>query len=227
HELRTPLNPILGWAKLLRSQKLDPAKTAQALETIERNAKLQTQLIEDLLDVSRIIQGKLHLKLVPVDLAATIAAALETVHLTAEAKSIDIQTDLRPIEPISGDASRLQQVVWNLLSNAVKFTPTEGKVTVQLTQTGGFAQLQISDTGQGILPEFLPHIFEAFRQADSTSTRAHGGLGLGLSIVRHIIDLHGGTVTAESLGEAQGATFVVRLPLVKAESNLDDSIAHE
>ena len=224
HELRTPLNPILGWAKLLRTQKLDPEKTAQALETIERNAKLQTQLVEDLLDVSRIIQGKLHLKLVPVDLTATIAAALETVHLTAEAKSIDIQTDLRPIEQVSGDANRLQQVVWNLLSNAVKFTPTEGKVTVRLTQTDGFAQLQISDTGRVILPEFLPHIFEAFRQADSTSTRAYGGLGLGLSIVRHIVDLHGGTIIAESLGEAQGATFTVMLPLVK-EGNLDNLIA--
>ncbi|PSB22065.1 PAS domain S-box protein [Phormidesmis priestleyi ULC007] len=199
HELRTPLNPILGWAKLLRSQKLDPAKTAQALETIERNAKLQTQLIEDLLDVSRIIQGKLHLNIAPVDLASTIAAALETVHLAVEAKSIDIQTDLHAIGQVLGDANRLQQVVWNLLSNAVKFTPTGGKITVRLMQVDGFAQLQISDTGQGILPEFLPHIFEAFRQADSTSTRAYGGLGLGLSIVRHIIDLHGGTVTAESL----------------------------
>ena len=226
HELRTPLNPILGWAKLLRSQKLDPAKTAQALETIERNAKLQTQLIEDLLDVSRIVQGKLHLKVRPINLAATITAALETVHLTAEAKSVHIQTDLPPINPVLGDADRLQQVVWNLLSNAVKFTPTGGEIRVQLRQASAFAQLQISDTGQGILPEFLPQIFEVFQQADGTSTRAYGGLGLGLSIVRHIVDSHGGTVTAESLGEAQGTTFTVMLPLAKT-GDLHDPIAEK
>ncbi|MEH2444775.1 MAG: PAS domain S-box protein [Nostoc sp.] len=216
HELRTPLNPILGWAKLLRTRKFDEASTIRALETIERNAQLQTQLIGDLLDVSRILQGKVNLNLYAVDLRVPIAAALETVHLAAEAKSIEIQTVLsNDIGKVLGDGDRLQQVMWNLLSNAVKFTPTEGRVEVRLEQVGSDAQIQVIDTGKGIIGEFLPYVFDYFRQADAKTTRIFGGLGLGLAIVRHIVELHGGTVQAESLGEGQGATFTVRLPLLK------------
>lgn len=214
HELRSPLNPILGWAKLLRTGKLDAAKTAHALETIERNAKLQTQLIEDLLDIARILRGKLNLTITPVNLALTIEAALETVRLSAEAKSIQIQMQLDPtVEFIAGDAARLQQVIWNLLSNAVKFTPNGGQIIIRLEEVGEQAQIQVSDTGQGISLEFLPHVFDHFRQADSTTTRKFGGLGLGLAIVRQLVEMHGGTVQAASPGEGQGATFTVRLPL--------------
>ncbi|MCC5613888.1 PAS domain S-box protein [Nostoc sp. CHAB 5836] len=216
HELRTPLNPILGWAKLLRTRKFDEATKIRALETIERNAKLQTQLIGDLLDVSRILQGKVRLNLYAVDLKVAIAAALETVRLAAEAKSIQIQTVLsNDIGKVLGDSDRLQQVMWNLLSNAVKFTPTEGLVEVRLQQVGLDAQIQVVDTGKGINPEFLPYVFDYFRQADAKTTRVFGGLGLGLAIVRHLVELHGGTVQAESLGEGQGATFTVSLPLLK------------
>ncbi|MEH2314140.1 MAG: PAS domain S-box protein [Nostoc sp.] len=216
HELRTPLNPILGWAKLLRTRKFDEASTIRALETIERNAQLQTQLIGDLLDVSRILQGKVNLNLYAVDLRVPIAAALETVRLAAEAKSIEIQTVLsNDIGKVLGDGDRLQQVMWNLLSNAVKFTPTEGRVEVRLEQVGSDAQIQVIDTGKGIIGEFLPYVFDYFRQADAKTTRIFGGLGLGLAIVRHIVELHGGTVQAESLGEGQGATFTVKLPLLK------------
>ncbi|MEW6499780.1 MAG: GAF domain-containing sensor histidine kinase, partial [Cyanobacteriota bacterium] len=187
HELRTPLNPILGWSKLLRGGKLDAAKTDYALETIERNAKLQTQLIEDLLDVSRILQGKLSLNKVPVNLTSTIQSALETVQLAAEAKSIQIQTMLdSTVGQVLGDCTHLQQVIWNLLSNAVKFTPEGGQVNIALERVGSQAQIQVSDTGKGIHPNFLPHVFEYFRQADSTTTRNFGGLGLGLAIVRHL-----------------------------------------
>ncbi|MBC1218896.1 PAS domain S-box protein [Nostoc sp. UCD121] len=216
HELRTPLNPILGWAKLLRTRNFDEATKIRALETIERNAKLQTQLIGDLLDVSRILQGKVRLNLYAVDLKIAIAGALETVRLAAEAKSIQIQTVLsNDIGKVLGDSDRLQQVMWNLLSNAVKFTPTEGRVEVRLEQVGLDAQIQVIDTGKGIIPEFLPYVFDYFRQADAKTTRVFGGLGLGLAIVRHLVELHGGTVQAESLGEGQGATFTVRLPLLK------------
>lgn len=216
HELRTPLNPILGWAKLLRTRKFDEATRIRALETIERNAKLQTQLIGDLLDVSRILQGKVRLNLYAVDLKVAIASALETVRLAAEAKSIEIKTVLsHDIGKVLGDGDRLQQVMWNLLSNAVKFTPTDGLVEVRLEQIGFDAQIQVIDTGKGINPEFLPYVFDYFRQADAKTTRVFGGLGLGLAIVRHLVELHGGTVQAESLGEGQGATFTVRLPLLK------------
>jgi PAS domain S-box-containing protein len=216
HELRTPLNPILGWAKLLRTRKFDEPTKIRALETIERNAKLQTQLIGDLLDVSRILQGKVRLNLYAVDLKIAIAAALETVRLAAEAKSIEIKTVLsNDIGKVLGDSDRLQQVMWNLLSNAVKFTPIEGQVEVRLEQVGLDAQIQVIDTGKGIIPEFLPYVFDYFRQADAKTTRVFGGLGLGLAIVRHLVELHGGTVQAESLGEGQGATFTVRLPLLK------------
>ena len=224
HELRTPLNPILGWTRLLRTRKFDAQATDRALETIERNAKLQTQLIEDLLDVSRILQGKIALNVCPVNLVSTIEAAIETVRLAAQAKKIQIQTQLNwDVEPISGDPSRLQQIVWNLVSNAVKFTPAGGQVEVRLEQLDSYAQIQVKDTGKGISQEFLPHVFEYFRQADSTITRTFGGLGLGLAIVRHLTELHGGTVQAQSLGEGQGATFTVLIPrmvdFVKTPSN--------
>ena len=218
HELRTPLNPILGWSRLLSTGKLDATKTAYALETIERNAKLQTQLIEDLLDVSRILRGKMSLNMAAVNLATTLEAALETVRLAAEAKSIQIQMLLEPnIGSVLGDAARLQQIVWNLLSNAVKFTPAEGQVKIRLDRVGSEAQITVSDTGKGIAPDFLPYVFERFRQADSTTTRKFGGLGLGLAIVRYLVELHGGTVQAKSPGEAQGATFTVKLPLIQGQ----------
>ncbi|MBD1934432.1 PAS domain S-box protein [Trichocoleus sp. FACHB-69] len=225
HELRSPLNPILGWTTLLRTGRLDATKTQQALETIERNAKLQAQLIEDLLDVSRILQGKMTLNVAPVNLAAMIEAALETVRLAAEAKHIQIQTIFNPISgTVSGDTNRLQQVVWNLLSNAVKFTPSGGRIEVQLAQVGTYAQIQVKDTGKGISPDFLPYVFDYFRQEDGTTTRQFGGLGLGLAIVRHFTELHGGTVQADSLGQNLGATFTIRLPLniVEPEPTSDD-----
>ncbi|MGB7313658.1 MAG: sensor histidine kinase [Nodosilinea sp.] len=215
HELRTPLNPILGWASLLRNGNLSPEKTAFALETIERNAKLQTQLIEDLLDVTRIMQGKVSLNQAPISLNAIVAAALETVRLTAEAKLIDIQTVYDPsLGQVLGDSTRLQQVVWNLLSNAIKFTDQGGQVVVAVSQRGEQAHIQVSDTGKGIHPSFVPHVFEYFRQEDGTTTRKFGGLGLGLAIVRNLVELHGGTVAAESPGEGRGATFTVSLPLL-------------
>ncbi|PZV09346.1 MAG: histidine kinase [Leptolyngbya sp.] len=214
HELRSPLNPILGWARILRSKPLDAAKTDQALETIERNAKLQAQLIEDLLDVSRILQGKLTLTVAPVNLVTTIEAAAETVRLAAEAKRIPIQTTLHAIAgQVLGDTNRLQQVIWNLLSNAVKFTPAGGQVAITLEQVDAYAQIQVRDTGKGIHPDFLPHVFDYFRQEDGTTTRQFGGLGLGLAIVRQLTELHGGMVWAESSGPNQGATFTVLLPL--------------
>jgi PAS domain S-box-containing protein len=280
HELRSPLNPIMGWSKLLRTRKFDETKTASALETIERNAKLQAQLIEDLLDVSRILRGKLSLNIAPVNLATTIEAAIETVRLSAEAKSIQIQTQLNPnVGLVLGDSGRIQQVLWNLISNAVKFTPNGGKVEVklerlqmsdcrcqigrelqiededttsnlqsqishlqltksqishlqltksqishlQLTKSEisnlkseiSYGQITVTDTGKGINADFLPYVFDYFRQADSSTTRKFGGLGLGLAIVRYLVELHGGTVWANSPGEGMGATFSVRLPLMK------------
>jgi CheY-like chemotaxis protein/two-component sensor histidine kinase len=189
------------------------------LEIIERNAQLQSQLIEDLLDVSRILRGKLSLNMAPVNLASTIKAALETVRLAAEAKSIQIQTMFDPtIGQVLGDSARLQQVIWNLLTNAVKFTPDGGRVEIQLQPIGSQALIQVRDTGKGISPDFLPYVFEYFRQADATTTRTFGGLGLGLAIVRHLVELHGGTVQVDSPGEGQGATFTVRLPLIKDKS---------
>ncbi len=219
HELRSPLNPILGWSQLLMSGKLNPDKTAKAYETIERNARLQSQLIEDLLDVSRILQGKLRLTVAPVNVATIIMSALETVQLAAEAKQIQIETILNPdVGQVVGDTGRLQQIVWNLLSNAVKFTPEGGRVEVKLTQIEHQVQIQVIDTGKGIVPDFLPYVFEHFRQEDGATTRKFGGLGLGLAIVRQLVELHGGTVFAESGGEGQGATFTVSLPLLNDDS---------
>ncbi|MEG4507874.1 PAS domain S-box protein [Microcoleus sp. F6_B4] len=226
HELRSPLNPILGWSKLLQTGKLDAAKTAQALATIERNAKLQTELIEDLLDVSKILQGKLSLNIRPVDLALTVESAIETVNLAAAAKSIDIRTVLdAQIGQILGDSGRLQQVVWNLVSNAVKFTSAGGRVEVNLTRVGNRAQITVADTGIGIAREFLPYVFDYFRQKDGATTRKFGGLGLGLAIVRHLVELHGGTVAADSPGEGQGATFTVSLPLSPKVKGQEKSFA--
>jgi PAS domain S-box-containing protein len=214
HELRSPLNPILGWAQLLRKRNPSPSMLSRGLEVIERNAKLQTQLIQDLLDVSKILRGKMGLNVALVDLKTVVEAAIETVQLSAEAKFIQVSTCLASnVGQVSGDIARLQQVVWNLLSNAIKFTDPHGRIEIHLKQVANHAEIQVKDTGKGIAPDFLPYVFESFRQADSTITRQFGGLGLGLAIVRYLVELHGGTVWAESPGEGQGATFTVRLPL--------------
>lgn len=214
HELRTPLNPILGWSKLLQRGKLNAEKTNIAIATIERNAQLQVQLIDDLLDISRILSGKMSLSASPVDLNTVICAAVETVRLAAEAKLIQIQMIISPVlGVVVGDAGRLQQVVWNLLSNAVKFTHNGGQVTIALSQAENHAQIQISDTGKGIRADFLPYVFEHFRQEDGATTRKFGGLGLGLAIVRQIVEMHGGTVTVDSPGVGLGATFTAQIPL--------------
>jgi PAS domain S-box-containing protein len=224
HELRTPLNAIVGWSHMLRTRSFDEATTVRALETIERNAKSQAQIVEDILDVSRIITGKLRLDVQPVDLAAIIDAALDSVRPAAEAKEIRLQAILDPrAGPVSGDANRLQQVVWNLLANAVKFTPKNERIQVRLGRVDSQVEIIVADTGQGIRADLLPFVFDRFRQGDSTSTRLHGGLGLGLAIVRHLVELHGGTVTAESAGEDQGATFTVKLPLMALQAERYDT----
>ncbi len=215
HELRTPLNAMLGWARMLRSGKLSAHLVESALETIERNAVTQAQLIEDLLDVSRIVTGQLRLDVQPVDLVSIIQAATDSVRPAAEAKSIRLQMVLDPLAgPVAGDPIRMQQVVWNLLSNAIKFTPKDGHVQVRLERVNSHLEIVVSDNGQGIIPEFLPFVFDRFRQADSTITRRTGGMGLGLAIVRHIVELHGGSVEVHSGGPSQGATFTVQLPLM-------------
>ncbi|MBH8561437.1 response regulator [Nostoc sp. CENA67] len=215
HELRTPLNPILGWSTLLQAKSYEKATMARGLETIARNAQMLTQLIDDLLDVSRILSGKLRLSLRALDLTKTIKAALDTVQLAADAKSISIQTNIQPdVGYVFADGDRLHQVLWNLLSNAIKFTPNQGRVDVTFTRLGTQAQIQVADNGTGISPEFLPYVFERFRQADGSTTREFGGLGLGLAIARHLIELHGGTIQAHSPGEGQGAIFTICLPLM-------------
>jgi CheY-like chemotaxis protein len=215
HELRTPLQAILGWTRLLRSGKLDEAGNIHALETIDRNARAQAQLIGDILDVSRIITGRLRLDGRPVELAMVVDAAVDAVRASADAKGIHLQTLLDPdAGPVLGDPDRLQQVALNLLSNAIKFTPDGGQVELHLERTEDRARITVSDTGKGISPAFLPHVFERFTQADTSSTRSHSGLGLGLAIVRHLVELHGGTIKAESAGEGQGARFTVELPLL-------------
>lgn len=252
HELRTPLTSMLGWSKILRSKKLDAKATARALDAIERNATSQMKLIEDILDVSRIIRGQLRLHLSVVNLISVIEAALEAVRPLAETKGIELKTNLDPTpSSICGDPGRLQQVVWNLLTNAIKFTHSGGKVEVRLqiikaeqwesqelfphenvrlspnsaplrfSQTA-YAQIQVTDTGIGISSDFLPKVFERFRQADSTTTRSHGGLGLGLAIVRHLVELHGGLIFAESLGKEKGSTFTVKLPLMQENNNINN-----
>lgn len=258
HELRSPLNPIVGWSQLLRTRKLSAEKVDQALEIIERNAKLQARLIEDLLDVSRILRGKLSLDTTPVDLISTIEAAIETVHLTAESKSIDLTFSIldnhtnnkqrtgnqQPEKfTVLGDTNRLQQIVWNLLTNAVKFTPVAGKVDIKLEKHKlekhqlarqasnrlspascplhpEYAQITVTDTGKGIASDFLPHMFDRFQQADEATTRKFGGLGLGLAIVQHLVELHGGVVAADSAGDGQGATFTLSLPLMAEHESI-------
>lgn len=255
HELRSPLNPILGWSKiLLKRQNIDEKRKNEALQIIERNAKIQSQLIEDLLDISRILRGKLKLEAEKVNLASVILMSLETVRLSAEVKNINLkflventssnqnllevvntelnlwQSEIKsnyPLYLVLGDAARLQQVIWNLLSNAVKFTPKGGKVTIKLELLENQIQISVVDNGRGIEREFLPYVFAHFRQADSATTRKFGGLGLGLAIVRHLVEMHGGTVKAESSGRDEGATFLINLPLLKVDKNPenDDSLS--
>jgi PAS domain S-box-containing protein len=214
HELRTPLNAILGWAQVLRTDPSNPEDLLQGLETIERNARVQTQLIEDLLDMSRIISGKIRLDVQDVDLTSVITSAIGSIRPAADAKAIHIQQVMDPYAgPVAGDPNRLQQVLWNLLTNAVKFTPKGGHVRVVLKRVDSHLEITVSDTGQGIHPDFLPHLFARFSQQDTSTTRRHGGLGIGLAIVRHLVELHGGTIRASSGGPGQGATFSVSLPL--------------
>jgi signal transduction histidine kinase/CHASE1-domain containing sensor protein/ActR/RegA family two-component response regulator len=216
HELRTPLTAILGWSRMLEGGTLDDAVTQQAVETIWRNAKAQAQIVDDILDVSRIITGNLYLDLHPLEVVPVVENAINVVRPTADAKGIKIERYFdRTPAMISGDANRLQQVVWNLLSNAVKFTQNGGRVCVKVSQGAGVVEVSVSDTGQGINNEFLPYVFDRFRQADSTTTRQHGGLGLGLAIARHLVEIHGGTIRAESPGVGRGATFTIRLPLLE------------
>lgn len=214
HELRTPLNAVIGWSRMLKSGRLDSESAQHAMQVIERNAWAQKQIIEDILDVSRVITGKLQLHLGPVDLVTVVKAALDAVRPALEAKDISIEESYQEgLKVIAGDADRLQQVVWNLVSNASKFTPVGGTVAIRVIQDKRYAEIEVGDTGPGIAPEFLPHMFERFRQADGSTTRAHGGLGLGLAIVRHLVELHGGVITAENFGPRTGAIFTVRLPL--------------
>jgi signal transduction histidine kinase/CheY-like chemotaxis protein len=219
HELRTPLSAIIGWSHMLRKGRLDEATRGRALETIERNAKSQAQLVEDILDVSRVITGKLQLNSGPVDMASVINSAVDSVQLAADAKDIQLEVTLDPsARQLSGDANRLQQIVWNLLSNAIKFTPSGGRVEVKLERANSHVEISVSDTGPGIDPDFLPYIFDRFRQADASSTRQHGGLGLGLAIVRHLVELHGGTVEAQSSRDSSGAMFVIKFPAIAKPS---------
>jgi signal transduction histidine kinase len=220
HELRTPLNAILGWTRMLAANQLPPERSGHAVTVIERNASALAHLIDDLLDVSRIVAGTLQLAPEPVDLADVARAALDTVRPLAVARDVHLAFphDLPAVETVSGDASRLQQVIWNLLSNAIKFTPAGGSVSLFIAPANNHMEVRVVDTGQGISPDFLPHVFELFRQADGATTRRHSGLGLGLAIVRQLVDLHGGTVHAASDGVGCGATFTVRLPVSVGES---------
>jgi len=222
HELRTPLNAVIGWSRILKAGRLDNESRLHAIQVIERNAWAQKQIIEDILDVSRVITGKLQLHLGPVDLVAVVSAALDAVRPALEVKDIKIDTQFQKgLKVIAGDADRLQQVVWNLLSNASKFTPAGGTVGVRISQDETYAEIEVRDTGPGIAAEFLPHVFERFRQADGSTTRTHGGLGLGLAIVRHLVELHGGLIAARNVSDGTGAVFVVKLPLPSSELTLE------
>jgi len=224
HELRTPLTSIIGWSEMLGNPKLDPVTSLRAIEVIRRNARIQRQMVDDLLDVSRIITGKLRLTMQPVDLGTIAIAAVDGLRPAAEAKEIRVQLQLdAPAGQVSGDPDRLQQVAWNLISNAIKFTPRGGRVIVSLAHVASHVEVTVSDTGLGIAPEFLPHVFDRFRQADATTTRAFGGLGLGLAIVRQLVELHGGTVRVDSEGEGQGSTFTVSLPLMVMHGAVSDT----
>jgi signal transduction histidine kinase/ActR/RegA family two-component response regulator len=219
HELRTPMTATLGWATMLRMRDISPENFHLAVETIERSTRAQAKLIDDILDVSRVVTGKLQLTMVPVSLTSIVEAAVETIRPSIDAKSIHLQLQLSEIDGVAvGDAGRLQQVIWNLLSNSVKFTPAGGAIAITVDQTSSGARIIVRDTGMGIARKFLPYIFERFRQADSSATRAHGGLGLGLAIVKNIVELHGGNVIAESDGEGKGAMFTITLPLTTASS---------
>src|SRR4030095_268540 len=218
HELRTPLNAVIGWSRMLNSGRLDPESANHALQVIERNAWAQKQIIEDILDVSRVITGKLRLKVGPVDLVPVVEGGLDAVRPAMEAKDIHVETVIDAgLRMIMGDGDRLQQVVWNLLSNAAKFTPYSGKVVIRVTQVDAHVQIQVSDSGPGINSTFLPHVFERFRPGGGSTTRTHGGLGLGLAIVRHLVELHGGVITADNRTVGSGATFTVRLPIPSNE----------
>ena len=215
HELRTPLNAVLGYTQMVRGGAIESSRLPAVLETIERNARLQEQLISDVLDVSRIITGKLRLDVRPVDLTRVIQEALETVAPAATAKGVRLQSAIdQPGVPVAGDSQRLQQVIWNLLSNSIKFTPRGGRVQIRLERVNSHVEITVSDSGEGIAPEFLPHLFQRFRQADSAFTRKHGGLGLGLAISRHLVEAHGGRISASSPGKGHGTTMRVELPLM-------------
>ncbi len=216
HELRTPLNAMLGWTRLLRMGKLDAEATARALETIERNARAQEQLIADILDLSRIVTGRLRFELAPTELVPIVEAALDTVRPAAEAKGLHLRSEIAFTGTVLGDANRLQQVLWNLLVNAVKFTPTEGCITLSVHDKESNVTITVADSGEGIPEDVLPFIFDRFRQGDGSATRPHAGLGLGLSIVRHIVELHGGIVHAVSAGKGKGSTFSVQLPVYRS-----------
>jgi signal transduction histidine kinase len=218
HELRTPLTAMLGWTRIIRGGKLDSAKLAHGLSVIERSGRAQAAIIDDILDASRIITGKLRLDLDAVDLGSVVQAAMDTVRPAADAKGISVDWKCGTTVPrFSGDPDRLQQIIWNLLSNATKFTPRGGRVEIASSYVDSSVEITVTDTGQGISADFLPHVFDRFRQADGTSTRRHGGLGLGLAIVRHLVELHGGTVDAESAGEGQGARFTIKLPVTPGQ----------
>jgi signal transduction histidine kinase len=222
HELRTPLNAMLGWSHLLETGQLEPASVERAVKVIKSNALAQKQLIEDILDVSRIINGKMMLNMSAVDIPGIVGGALDTLRPAAEAKRITLTIDVPDVLETCGDRDRLQQVVWNLLSNAIKFTPRDGRVDVRVENLGTDLRIVVSDNGHGIAPAFIPHIFDRFSQADSSPTRAHGGLGLGMAIVRHLVELHGGTVQAESEGENRGAMFTVTLPIRVYEQPVEE-----
>jgi len=228
HELRTPLTSIVGWAEMLGNPKLDAVASLRAIEVIRRNARMQLQMIDDLLDVSRIVTGKLRLTVQPVDLGTIAIAAVDGLRPAAEAKEIRLQLQLdSPAGQVSGDPDRLQQVAWNLVSNAIKFTPKGGRVIVSLHRVESHVEFTVSDTGKGITPDFLPHVFDRFRQADQTSTRAFSGLGLGLAIVRQLVELHGGMVRVDSAGEGHGATFTVTLPSMAVRNAVSDTESAE
>ena len=224
HELRTPLNAIMGWTSLVRGGDLDEETTQQALEVIERNARVQAQLIEDLLDVSRIISGNFRLEFGEIDLCAIVRATTLTLQPQIQDKQLDIQLDLQPVPELCGDPTRLQQVAWNLLSNAIKFTPAQGHLRLSTRQVSERIVLEVSDDGQGIAPDVIAHIFDRFRQADGSTTRRHGGLGLGLAIVRHIVELHHGTVEVSSAGLGQGTIFTITLPMRNATQVIEDMV---